>query len=362
MTANVFTYLKQNVDPTLASVNENASFFENEFINLFPLEEYKGDAPAESGFIDIWQSKAFPNLHIGDKWGYQHGTKNVDSGQIKFKKMTISHTLSEDELNRIQKRGVENSVIANMLAREQKETYSYLATTIEKWIIDPWGGATTDQNYDASFQGLLVASSTGSLSLPSDLNATAGTASNQTAVILSGGSKTLNAHQALLADVRPNMTKIDAITKREFRFDHLYWLVNPIVYDILKSNYPLMNSTTGQVSDKNYVQHFNEANVTVIKSPHISYTYATTEETTGIWFTDPTEWFKIFTNPPPEGEGWSEWEKIPNVADGITTYTFEKHRKLEFALMCQAFWLNTSTTAGYWFKPVYRQRVTPYTA
>jgi hypothetical protein len=63
--------------------------------------------------------------------------------------------------------------------------------------------------------------------------------------------------------------------------------------------------------------------------------------------------------PVAEGANWSEWEKRSENKDGKIVYQFEKHRMVEFAVLPTCFFLRTSATASYFFKPVARFTVTP---
>jgi hypothetical protein len=359
---NPFTLIKEQVDPQMAAANENGDMLDFPLANLFTVEDYKGVQPSAAGFVDIWQATARPSINIGDYWAYQHGDRDLAQGRIKFQKMTINQTLTEDEYDRIAQLGYADSIVAKGMLREAKENAKYLMSTVELYLIDPWAGVTTSKTYDSTYQGVLAGSSSGTLSAPSDLNASAGTAYSTPEIALSGSEKTANNAQQIATTIRAGMTKVDFITKRKFSFKKFYFVVDPITLAIIKTQHDLLNSTTGQVSNNVLYDDLLSMGIECVESALITYASAPTDETTmtGIAFADPEEWFTIFHIPPPEGEGWTEWTKTPSIKGDVTKYVYERHRKFEFSIMVTAFYMNTSATAGSFFKPVFRMTVTPY--
>ena len=367
MDASVYTILKEQVDPFLAAINEEVSAISSEFLDLFAHTPAPDIQVPEGGQLDIYQVKSMPSINIGDKWQYQQGTRDLSQGKIKFKKMTISVRMDEDEKNRIEKLGEINTVIGKMIKAQQRDNFAYLQHIIEKWIGDPWSGATTDEDYDASFKGILMGSDVstgGTISQPADLNSTAGTAENNSAIILSGSQKTANNIQAILADLMTGLIKVDAVTGKVYDWSKgpIYMLCHPQVLAILKAQKDLLNATTGELSKQSLYQDLVAAGVQPISYYWANSAYALADPvtTTLVFVSDPKQMFEILTIDPPEGEGWTDWKEEIITEEGKTRYTYEKHKKIEFGVLCNSVFIRTSATAGYFFKPEYRMTVTAY--
>ena len=232
--------------------------------------------------------------------------------------------------------------------------------TLHLWITDPWGGVTTGEDYDASYVGALAASSTGTISNPSDLNATAGTANDLQALNFSGTAQTANNVNKLVSEIIVGMKKVDAVTKKSYSWKKYYMLVDPKTKAILDSSKEILNITTGERSKETFTQLLAMVNIEVIELEQISYTFGTGNTMTALIVADPQEWFTIFNIATPEGEGWSDWKEIPVSEAGVTRYKYEKHRKIEFGVLPISFYLRTSATASAFYKPLYRVTITPY--
>jgi hypothetical protein len=70
--------------------------------------------------------------------------------------------------------------------------------------------------------------------------------------------------------------------------------------------------------------------------------------------------FTLYTVKPPQGEGWSDWNKDANTSAGKKTYCFEKHRKIEFGCHATGTWIMTAASTGYWFKSMLQVTVRPF--
>ncbi len=366
-TASVYTILKEQVDPYLATINEEASAISSKFLDLFNQIDAPDIQVPESGQVDIYQVKSMPAINIGDKWMYVQGTRDLSQGKIKFKKMTISIRMDEDEANRIEKLGANNTIIGKMLRTQQKDNFKYLQHIIEQWIGDPWAGVSTSEDYDAEYKGVLMASDTstgGTISQPADLNETAGTAEVNTGIKLSGSQKTANNIQAILADLMTGLVKVDAVTGMVYDWTEspIFMFCHPQVLSILKAQKDILNSTTGETSKTTLYQDLVAAGIQPIGYYWADSAYALADHvtTTLIFVADPKQMFDIMTIMPPEGEGWSEWKEEAVTEEGKTKYTFEKHKKIEFGVVCNSIFIRTSTTTGYFFKPVYRMTVTVF--
>ncbi len=353
MANSVFTLLERLVDPVIDKINENESPIKNDVLDLFQYREIKGIKVPESGILEFSQARASPAIYIGDSWGYIKGDRTIGQGQVKFKKMTLSIGMTEDEANRIESQ--DGTVIEDMMSAELKESSKYLQTTIEQWSIDPWAGVTTSEDYDSLFAGALVLSSTGTLSSPSDMCSTAGTAETwTTTVVLSGSNKTTNIVATIAGGVKKQLHKIDAINKKEYRPNTIYMGVHPQVWDILSTEKDLLNDTTKQTSGVPLTQDLATVGIIVVQSVWFDsdYAYAEDATTSVCFFADPKEFFHILAVLPPEGNGWGEWKESQNHNAGVTTVSYEKHKKVEFAVQARAIYVNTSSTAGSYFKPV----------
>lgn len=361
MTTSPFSLLQRYVDPLIEQINENAPPMSNQILDLFDSTTIDSIKVPESGILEFWQAKAMPAIHIGDSWGYIQGDRSLAQGQVKFKKMTISIVMTEDEANRIESQ--DPTVIEDMIVTQMKENSQYLQTTIEQWAINPWEGVTTSVDYDSLFLGALAPSSTGTLSSPKDMNTTAGTAETwTTSVKISGSNKTVYNVTNIASGVKKLMHKIDAVTKKEFRPKTIYMGVHPNVYDIISTEKDLYNATTKQSSTKSLAADLADMGIIVVQSVWFDsdYAYAEDATTSVCFFADPKDFFRIIGVKPPEGDTWNEWEKAQHTNAGVITYNFEKHKKVEFAVQARSVHVNTSATASTFFKPVVWATITVF--
>jgi hypothetical protein len=371
MTTNPFTLLKESVNPLVQQVLEDEDIFADPLLQLFDKDDMIGEngngiQTPESGEIEIYQFRSKPAVIIGDKWAYEAGTHTMIQGKIKAKKMTIEVRISEDEVDRWMKSvsgGGRPTLIERGVKDEMKTSIAYLRQTLVQFIFDPWAGVTTSEHYDSSFRGFFATSSTGTLTSPSDLNSTAGTAEDiSTTVKLSGSNQTAFNVDAILNKALTNFTKEDYLTKLLLPVGQIYMGVTPKVMAILKSKRDMYNTTTFQSSTNFYYQDFINVGIIPIVHTHFDPNASVAEDgtTTLVLFADPQSDFTLYNIPPPEGEAWSEWDKETNVKDGIKTYSYERHKKLEFACQARGYWFNISATAGSVFKKVCHIKVTTF--
>lgn len=361
VTTNPFTLLKEQVDPMIETIREDMSpLANNPIIALLRRDTIKMQVP-ESGILELYHFRSAPCVVIGDRWAYQASGKNMDVGKIKFKKYTIQVKLTEDEVDRIEQIGVD-ALVARGLRNQLKTNQAYLEDQLLKWIIDPWNSVTTSEEYDSLYLGLFAPSNAGTISNPSDLNATAGTALDKTALKFSGAGQTANNIQQLLSSVLPSMVKKDYNTHLQVPVNNLYLGVEPVVYSILKSTRDIMNSTTGQRDTQTYLQSLIASGINVIESVWFdqSYSYSTGNTSRLCFFSNPQENCYLYVIEPPNGQTWSEWDKIHENMGEKNVILYEKHKKVEMGVNAQAYYVNTSATAGSYFKAMFFATITPY--
>lgn len=370
MTTNPYTLLKETVNPILAQVLEDERIYDDPILSLFNFESLVGEGgktvqTSTSGELELYQFKSLPAVVIGDVYQYQTGVKSMIQGKIKAKKFTIQVRISEDQRDRISKAVMNGTMplIERELRTEMRNSIAYLRSQVIKYVFDPWGGVTTGADYDSAFKGFFAISSTGTLSNPSDLNSSAGTAEDLSAVVsLYGSNQTLYNVDQIVNQVITNFTKIDAVTNLAVPYKQIYMGVHPKIMAILKTKKDLYNATTKQQSQRYYYEDFVAAGIIPVVHTFFDSSAAITEDgtTTLVFFADPQEDFIIYDIPPPEGDVWTDWFEEHNVGGEYSTISFERHKKLEFACQPQGYWVNTSATAGSVFKKVCHVKVTTY--
>jgi hypothetical protein len=256
-----------------------------------------------------------------------------------------------------------SSITSRKVIDQAKTAIAQLRATLVKWVIDPWGGATTDENYDSLYLGAFALSSSGTISNPSDLGTSAGTGEDATAYYFSGTAQVANTIPYIGNLIRQRFNKIDYVTSLYMSPKVIYWGVHPFFMNILKTNRDIRNSTTGQRSDNTMFEDLVKMDIIPVESPffHSAYVYTSTTEHTSAVFADPKDNVLIYRVPSlPEGDGWSEWDKARATVGDKTVINYEKHKKLQFAVHPRAIWFNTAATAGSFFKMSFVLRATPY--
>lgn len=361
-TATIFTMLKEAIDPIIESIPEDDTIFNDEILDLFDKEDITGIQVPENGQIDVFQFQSRPAVVFANRWVYESSVRKMAQGKLYFHKGTLQIRVTEDEADRIKQNGV-NGIITRAVRNDYKNQIGYLRDQMRQAVLDPWSAVTTSGEYAKNQIGLLAPSSGGVLGNPSDLNSTAGTYDDiSTTTNLSGTARTVNNVMRILNQVQVGMTKIDYINRMKIPINTLYMGVHPFVMSILKSTKDLLNSTTNQEDDMTYYKKFIQLGVIPLEWVGFDsdYAYTTTTESTVVFFADPFTNFVLYKIPPPEGEGWSEWKERENNDDGKMVLSYEQHKKFEFGGQAQAYWINTSATAGSFFKAVYWLRITPF--
>lgn len=358
---NVYqTLLKEQVNPIIDKLSEDESLLSNPVIDLFDSEDLEGVETPESGKMDLYQFTSRPLVVIGDRWAYRSTQGEMKTGQIKFKKMTLQIRISDDQADRIAQLGV-TSLIARDIKTQQKNNIKYAKETVEKWCIDPFGSVTTDEDYDGQWHAALkLTSGDGTLGNPSDLNG--GTALDGSGINFSGTNEDVEPVLQLMNLVEDAMLKIDYITKAELKFDKVYIGMHPRVYRILNTQKSLKNSTSNQRAEMTQIQEIEAMGYTIVQSVWFDSDYSKSSGSTSTicFFGDPGENFVIYRIIPPDGEGWTEWDKEKNTDDGTMTESWEMHKKVEFACQAVGYWVMTSATAGSIYKAVLWATITPY--
>ena len=307
----------------------------------------------ESGKVDIYQFTTTPSIHIGDLWAYEAGDSSMETGYIKMKKLTQQLRLSEDRMDRILQNGV-NSIVKRGLEKLQKDENLYMRQALEQWIIDPFAGATTSIDYDSEYRGALMKSDSGTLSNPSDINATPGTPATVTGA-WSGTAQATNIVTTFKNIVARIMYKEDSLTHSILPLTNRHIGMHPMAYDILNANTEILNGTTGQRSEKTQLQLLETSKYTVVTSVYFDTTYAGADNDTTpfVVYCNPKINFVIWVNNPPEGSGvWTEWNKETNKKGNITTYSWEKHKKVEIGVQVMAYGIRASSGVVTFYKPL----------
>lgn len=361
-TQSVFTMLKESVDPIIESIPEDDEIYNDPLLDLFDKENVTGIQVPEDAQIDIFQFQSRPAVYFGNKWAYEASAKKMAQGKIYFHKGTLQIRITEDESDRIRQNGV-NGIITRAVRNEYKSNIGYMKDQLRQAVLDPWGGVTTSEEYGKNQIGILASSNAGILGNPSDLNSTAGTPDDINATTnLSGTARTVNNVMRILNKVKVGMTKIDVLNRKQIPINQLYMGVHPLVMAILKSTKDLLNSTTNQEDTMTYYDRFIASGIIPIEwvGFDTDYAYTSTATSTICFFADPFNNFVLYKIPPPDGEGWSGWDKDSTIAEGKKVISYEQHKKFEFGAQAQAYFINTSATAGSFFKAVYWLVITPY--
>ena len=362
MSINPFSFLEESIDPMIEAIAEEESPLNDPFLSSLNIDSVRGNIQIPAGGkIDIYQMSSSPAIWIGDAWGYQSGTRTLNVGELKLKKMTLQVRVSEDEMDRMKQLGAD-SLVGKEVANEIRRDVGLLKDTLAKYVIDPWGGVTTSTEYDSQYVGIFKGSNTGTLSDPSDLNSTAGTADTITGN-WTGSQKTSNIMSTFASEVARVMYKEDNFSGNRIDVStNKHLLVHPLVKQRFENDWQELNSTTGQLALDTYAVQLQKAGFTIVENRNVDTTYAGADgdTTTAIVYANPKRNFSILVNEPPQGTGWSAWKEMPVTSAGLTVISYEKHKKIEFAVKSQGYLIFTSTTASSIFKNMARFTITPY--
>ena len=367
MATNPYALLKEVVSPMIEQIPEEMKVSDDPLLKILGREVVTGIQTPEAGILELYQFKAAPRIIVNDRWVYGTGTRDMDQGRIKLKKFTVQLKVTEDELDRIEQNGMDASIIARNIRNQKRDNGAYLINQIQRWGVNRWEGATDDLEYDDQFNSMFQGSNTGTISEPSDMNATAGTPQNLSAAVsIWGTNKTANNVQRITQYALTGLTFLDFVSKLQVPVRKIYMGCHPKVAALFRTTRELLNSTTGQVSNDSLAQLFEASGITIVESVWFDSDASTTVEdaTTQLtFFADPEFNFKMIVVPPPKnGEAWSDWKdgkEINKMAD-LETITYEKHKKMEIGFLAQPYWVRTAAATDAFYKPLYRVTITLY--
>jgi hypothetical protein len=358
--ASPFTLLRESLNPIFENYSYDEQPSQDQLLSLFRMETIEGVQQAESAWIDLYAYKSQPAIVIGDKLAYESGERDMETGRMKAKFYTEQVEIDETERKRIeQNAGRPTRIIERSVEDQLKRQNKYFIKKMRETAIL---GLTDSGNEDNEIIAMLGASSGGTLTDPSDMNATAGTAYTGTSLIFSGSQQTANNVQQLVLAAKKGMTIIDTDTDDEIPIGQLYLGVDKASYAILSSNTEILNSTTGQRSEKTMLELFRSMGVIVIADQRFDASHTgKTDPDTATWtfFADPGEDCHMFIVPDGRDDSWSDWDSYRRmVKDGTKSQIiYERHKNKEIGFWPQAYWVNSDDT---YYKKVWRATVTTY--
>jgi len=349
------TYLKEVIDPMIAAASDENPLTDDEFLSLIDIDIL--DKVPDGNIVELYGAFSDPAVYVGDKWMYEPSERALSFGKMKLKKMTISIRISEDEMGRMIKKG-DSSIVKKMIKRQMKDQVLYLREQIIKFCLtDNSTLLTTDPDLDAMIFGFFELSSSGTISNPSDLGASAGTITDGDVIDWTGATQTARNVAAFIALIKPRFVKLDFLTHIPLPTKGpIYMLVHPVFKALLESSYDILDSTTGRLSENTQAQDLAKAGIIVLASAHVDVlsSFADGDSNDYVCFTNPKD-FTLWLAPPAEGFGWDDWALID---DGKSKF-YIKRKKIEFGLEIQAYGLHTSATAHSYFKTVVPFKTTP---
>ncbi len=359
--ASPFTLLREVINPIMENVNIDEAPSQDPLLSLFNMELYDGVQQPESATIDIFAYKSTPAIVIGDLIAYESGDREMETGRIKAKFYTEQVEITETEYKRIlQNKGQPTRLIERGVEDQMKRQNRYFLKEMRNVAIN---GLTAGGNEDNEIILMLGGSDGGTLTDPQDMNATAGTAYTGTTLIFSGSQQTANNVQQLVLAAKKGMNIIDTTTDDVIPITNLYLGMDTASYAIVSVNTEILNSTTGQRSEKTMLQLFAGMGVTVIKDQRFDSTHTgKTDPDTATWtfFDNPQVNCFMFVVPDGMGEeSWTDWDKYRKLnKDGVTSsLAFERHKSKELGFWPQAYWVNSAAT---YYKAVWRATVTTF--
>jgi hypothetical protein len=228
--------------------------------------------------------------------------------------------------------------------------------------VDPWVGATTDAEYDSDWYGLFHGASAGTLSDPADLNSTAGTAEDHTALAFSGAAQTSNNLPILLGTVgRLAGAKIDYTKKIPLPLKKRYIGMHPICAEILKNAWEILDDTSGHRATESTYVLLENSGYTIIEDAWFDADYAGADDgaSTLTFFYDPGESFVLWVVPN-KGQTWSAWVEREEKTGKKWRLFYEKHKKIEIAVRPKGYFIQTTSTAAAFYKKCLRVNIDPY--
>jgi hypothetical protein len=358
------TLLREQINPMVMAFSPDQRPDTDPFLSVLGKEVVTGIQTDTAGRIDVFAFKSQPAIIVGDKRAYKPGTRDIGTGTIKLQYYTEQVIVTEDELKRMQENG-SASLIGRNIDEQRRFNNLYLISQIQKYAVDPWGGVTTSTDYNKELIGMFASSSTGTLTDPADMNASAGTPLDlSTTVKLQGSNQTANNITAIMGEVTKGLKKIDFNSKIAFPYSKIYVVVHPLLAAILRGTTELLNSTTGQRGDS-YANILASMGVTLTESVWADSDYAAAEDgTTQMkFFTDPQQNFKWIANVPPAGtDVWSPWtdQAEKDEASGNMSIYYESHKSMEMGFFATPYYIYSAAATATYLKALFVVTVTGY--
>lgn len=354
--------LRKNVDPQIDAINIDELIPEGMIVSDFAEEVFdQGYQTKESGYINVSGILAKGNSRFGDTWGYHSGDHKFVFGAIKALKGTIQVEFDEDSMDRVV--GNQSQLIADAIMQQQKMEARHLYTRMNRMAFSL---AVGDPEFDPEWISPLAPSTVGSVANPADANTVPGTAEViPDTIIWSGPAQTLNNTTRFLNILESAWAAlIDPHTEFSLEFNDRYLAVPPTFYAILKSVNDLLTAT--QRNPLTYLQDFEAKGWKIRKALAVDPSYLTAGVAGAatrcdfVVYNAPGENFVRILTPPPEGFGWTEWERARITDNGQTKFTFEKHKKFEWAMLARAHNIEVTGVAARWRKPVFWGTTIPH--
>jgi len=356
---NPLTLLRLQVDPLLKAVSSETPIIGGSLLSIMKKTLLKGVNIPKSNILELEQPYSIPIASQGNSWVYRAMQSKYAQGKVKFEKFTLQSIIDEDDMDKLKALG-ESSLIGQMKASELKMGILFLQDQIARYASDPWGGVTTSVNYDANIIGLFASSAGGTMTNPSDMNATAGTP-KVFGLKMSGSNQDTRVIEKISAEVRKGMIVLDAKSSLQIPIGKLFVGVHPIMKAILDNTSDILDSTSGYRSPNTMTEDLAKRGITVIENVGFDPTYVGGEDDTGkmIFFADPSTDFEILGIVPKEGDGWTPWDPLKITVGDAMTISYEKHKKLQVAFrpMAWASFATAAATAPTFFKKVWQSTV-----
>ena len=295
---------------------------------------------------------------IGDTWAYTTGNRGIDTGKIKFKKITASIEFTEDEMDIFLAPTTTQEYIKRSFVEEKKTIILVLGMQMLNLAL--YGLPVANANADPDFIGLFSASSVGDLSDPSDLNG--GTVLDLDAYNFTGTAQTPNNVKNLSLKLRRAMLTFDANTQVKIPIDKITLGVHPDFKIILDSEHDLLNTTSKVYSTDTYTEAFKKMGIDIVENIYFDATY-TAADGASVDFAvigDIDKNYSLYYIQPPKGSGWTaDWSRIDSVEGNLRTIKFVKDKKMQIAFRPQAYGVVGSDKTITYYKTCMWAKTTP---
>jgi hypothetical protein len=301
--SSVFTTLKQATDGIFDKTSAEQAVSSDPFISALNVKTIPEAEIPVSLEQELYAPKSYPTIHAGDSWVYEFSSRALDTGVMKYKKLSLGVKVTEDEFN--QKSG---TVLRSMIEKELKQNNDYLRMNVQKWL------AATNV-LDPKFQYMFGVSTAGTLSNPNDMCTTTGTIEPCNGIIWSGATQTVNNVATFALTIEKAFKKrIDTNSLRYPQFKRYTWFVHPIFKAILDSNSDILDATNKVRSTNSFTTDLANKKIDVVECVYIDSTYtgAAALASVSCVVADPKENFTIWLGVPTDGAGWDEWTWIDN--------------------------------------------------